>query len=165
MARHIAEAAERSGLLRDFPHVDGIVPITHTSGCGMAGSGEGFEILKRTLWGTAANANFGAILLVGLGCEVLQVDRLKKDYGIADGPAFQSFTIQDVGGTRRAHRRRAGPAEGDPACDQRGAPHAGAGGRTDPRPAMRRLGRVGRASPPIRRWAMPRTGWRRWAAR
>ncbi|MEI9887153.1 MAG: altronate dehydratase family protein [Rhizomicrobium sp.] len=102
VARHIAEAAERSGLLRDFPHVDGIVPITHTSGCGMAGSGEGFEILKRTLWGTAANANFGAILLVGLGCEVLQVDRLKKDYGIADGPAFQSFTIQDVGGTRRA---------------------------------------------------------------
>ncbi|HEY0302750.1 MAG TPA: UxaA family hydrolase, partial [Rhizomicrobium sp.] len=102
VARHLAEAAERSGLLRDFPHVDGIVPITHTSGCGMAGSGEGFEILKRTLWGTAANANFGAILLVGLGCEVLQIDRLKKDYGLADGAAFQSYTIQDVGGTRRA---------------------------------------------------------------
>ena len=102
VARHIAEAAERSGMLRAFENVDGIVPITHNSGCGMAGSGEGFEILKRTLWGTAANANFGAILLVGLGCEVLQIDRLKKDYGIADGAAFQSFTIQDTGGTRRA---------------------------------------------------------------
>ena len=49
VARHIAEAAEKSGLLARFPNVDGIVPITHASGCGMAGSGEGFDILKRTL--------------------------------------------------------------------------------------------------------------------
>ncbi|MBL6852499.1 MAG: altronate dehydratase [Alphaproteobacteria bacterium] len=102
VARHIADAAERSGLLRGFENVDGIVPITHASGCGMAGSGEGFEILKRTLWGTAANANFGAVLLVGLGCETMQIDRLKQEYGIADGDAFQSYTIQDVGGTRKA---------------------------------------------------------------
>ena len=34
----------------------------------MAGSGEGFEVLRRTLWGTAANPNFGGMLLVGLGC-------------------------------------------------------------------------------------------------
>ena len=102
VARHIAEAAERSGLIDAYDNVDGIVPITHVSGCGMAGSGEGFEILRRTLWGTAANANFGAILLVGLGCEVLQIDRLKKDYGLSENAAFQSFTIQDTGGTRRA---------------------------------------------------------------
>jgi altronate hydrolase len=102
VARHIAEAAERSGLLREFKNVDGIVPITHTSGCGMASSGEGYGVLRRTLWGTAANPNFGAVLLVGLGCEVVQIDRFKKDYGIADNPAFQSFTIQEIGGTRRA---------------------------------------------------------------
>ncbi len=102
VARHIAEAAERSGLLQGFDHVDGIVPITHASGCGMAGSGEGFDILRRTLWGTAANPNFGAILLVGLGCEVIQIDRLKADYGLAESDAFHAYTIQDVGGTRRA---------------------------------------------------------------
>ena len=102
VARHIAEAAERSGLLQGFGNVDGIVPITHTSGCGMASRGEGYDILRRTLWGTAANPNFGAILLVGLGCEVIQIDRFKKDYGIADSTTFQSFTIQDIGGTRRA---------------------------------------------------------------
>jgi altronate dehydratase len=39
VARHIAEAAERNGLLDGLDHIDGIVPITHTSGCGMAGSG------------------------------------------------------------------------------------------------------------------------------
>jgi altronate hydrolase len=102
VARHIAEAAEKSGVLDDYPDIDGVVPITHASGCGMAGSGEGFEILRRTLWGTAANPNFGGVLLVGLGCEVLQIGRLKSDYGLADGGTFQSFTIQETGGTRRA---------------------------------------------------------------
>jgi altronate hydrolase len=101
VARHIAEAAERNGLLDGFDNIDGIVPITHTSGCGMAGSGEGYDILRRTLWGTAANPNFGAILLVGLGCEVLQIDRLKDEH-FSDGRSFHSYTIQDVGGTRRA---------------------------------------------------------------
>jgi altronate hydrolase len=102
VSRLIAEAAEKSGLLAEFPNVDGIVPITHASGCGMAGSGEGFEMLRRTLWGTAANANFGAIMLVGLGCEMVQIKQMKEDYGLEDGPRFQSFTIQDVGGTKRA---------------------------------------------------------------
>ena len=102
VARHIAEAAERSGLLADFPNVDGIVPITHAGGCGMAGSGEGYEVLRRTLWGTAANPNFGGVLLVGLGCEVLQIGKLKADFGLAETDRFQSFTIQEVGGTRRA---------------------------------------------------------------
>ncbi len=101
VARHIAEAAERSGLLDAFPNVDGIVPITHTSGCGMAGSGEAYDILRRTLWGTAANPNFGAIMLVGLGCEVLQIDRLKEQH-FGDGRDFHAYTIQDVGGTKRA---------------------------------------------------------------
>jgi altronate hydrolase len=102
VARLIAEAAERSGLLDDFPNIDGVVPITHTSGCGMAGSGEGYDLLRRTLWGTAANPNFGGVLLVGLGCEVVQAGRLVKDYGLGGRPDFDAFTIQDVGGTRRA---------------------------------------------------------------
>ena len=102
VARHIAEAAERKGLLDAYPDITGIVPITHASGCGMAGSGEGFDVLRRTLWGTAANPNFGGVLLVGLGCEVLQIGRLKADYGLEEGEGFQSFTIQETGGTRRA---------------------------------------------------------------
>jgi altronate hydrolase len=102
VARLIAEAARSSGMLDDYPTIDGIVPITHTSGCGMADSGEGFEILRRTLWGTAANPNFGAVLMVGLGCEVIQVGRFKDDYGLGGRDDFQTFTIQDVGGTRKA---------------------------------------------------------------
>lgn len=102
VARLICEAAQKSGMLDAYPNIDGVVPITHTSGCGMAGSGEGFDILRRTLWGTAANPNFGGIILVGLGCEVIQVARLAKDYELAGGDHFKVFTIQDVGGTRKA---------------------------------------------------------------
>jgi altronate hydrolase len=102
VARMIASEAERRGLLDAFPDVDGVVPIVHASGCGMAGEGEGFDILRRTLWGTAANPNFGAILLVGLGCEVIQIGRFAKDFGLAGRDDFQAFTIQDSGGTRKA---------------------------------------------------------------
>ena len=102
VARFIAREAERRGLLERYPHVDGVVPITHQSGCGMAGSGEGFDILNRTVWGTAANPNFGGVLMVGLGCEVLQLARIKGARDLADSPRFHSFTIQDAGGTRRA---------------------------------------------------------------
>jgi altronate hydrolase len=102
VARHIATAVERSGLLDDYPNVDGVVPITHTSGCAMASSGEAFDMLRRTLWGTAANPNFGAILMVGLGCEVLQVSRFVRDYGLDGRQGFSSFTIQDTGGTRKS---------------------------------------------------------------
>src|SRR5262249_47350814 len=102
VARLIADTADRSGLLKRYPNVDGVVPITHTSGCGMAGKGEGYELLVRTLWGTAANPNFGAILLVGLGCEVLQIGRLTAERGLERHDNVRAFTIQDAGGTRKA---------------------------------------------------------------
>jgi altronate hydrolase len=68
----------------------------------MAAKGEPYDLLARTLWGTAVNPNFGAVLLVGLGCEVVQIARLQKDYGLGEGPRFQAYNIQDVGGTRKA---------------------------------------------------------------
>ncbi|GAA0554076.1 altronate hydrolase [Rhizomicrobium palustre] len=102
VAKYIAQEVERSGLLADYPNVDGIVPIVHSGGCGMAGQGEGFDLLSRTLWGTAANPNFAAVLLVGLGCEVLQLAKFKQIYGLTESEHFQSFTIQDTGGTKRA---------------------------------------------------------------
>jgi altronate hydrolase len=42
------------------------------------------------------------VLLVGLGCEVFQIPRLKERYGIVEGDHFRSFTIQESGGTRRS---------------------------------------------------------------
>ncbi|HEY0281261.1 MAG TPA: altronate dehydratase family protein [Rhizomicrobium sp.] len=102
VAKFVAEQATKRGLLKDYPNIDGIVPIVHHSGCGMPADGELYDLLVRTLWGTANNPNFVAVLLVGLGCEVPQIARIQKDYGIQTGKKFQSYTIQDVGGTRNA---------------------------------------------------------------
>jgi altronate hydrolase/galactarate dehydratase len=101
VARFIAEAAEKSGLLDGYPNVDGIVPIVHSTGCGMSNAGEGYDILLRTLAGYARHPNFGGILLVGLGCEVMQLAGLVGDRKITTEGALRYMTIQQTGGTRR----------------------------------------------------------------
>jgi len=100
-ARLMAREVERSGILEDYPNVDGVIALVHGTGCGMASKGEGFENLMRTEWGYAANPNVGAALMVGLGCEVFQIGRMKEEYGIKEGDHFQSLTIQATGGTRK----------------------------------------------------------------
>jgi altronate hydrolase len=100
-ARLIAREAERSGMLADYPNVDGVIALVHGTGCGMASKGEGFEALMRTEWGYAANPNVGATLMIGLGCEVFQIGRMKEEYSLVEGDSFQSLTIQAAGGTRK----------------------------------------------------------------
>ena len=101
VARLIAREAEKSGLLDAYPNVDGIIPLVHGTGCGMAAKGEGFEALKRTQWGYAGNPNMGGVIMVGLGCEVFQIGRMKEEYGIVENELFHSMTIQATGGTRK----------------------------------------------------------------
>ncbi|MGE0503499.1 MAG: UxaA family hydrolase [Rhizobiaceae bacterium] len=101
VARFIAEAANRAGIIDQFPHVDGVVSFVHGTGCGMASAGEGFDILKRTQWGYSANPNLGGVLLIGLGCETFQIGKLKQLYGIEESETFRTMTIQDSGGTRK----------------------------------------------------------------
>ena len=101
VAKFIAEAFNRSDLLKDYPEIDGVVPFVHGTGCGMAAYGEGFDVLRRTQWGYATHPNLGGALMVGLGCEVFQIDRMKDDYGLVEGDHFQTMTIQATGGTRK----------------------------------------------------------------
>ena len=100
VSKFIAERFPR-GELAKYPNVDGIVAITHSTGCGMADRGEGFATLQRTLWGFARHPNFASILMVGLGCEVAQISFLLEAYGIQPGPQFRTMTLQGEGGTRR----------------------------------------------------------------
>ena len=101
VARFAADAVERSGLLADYPGIDGIVAIVHGTGCGHAAYGEGFEVLRRTQWGYASHPNFAGIVMVGLGCEVFQIGRMKKEYGLEETNTFRTLTIQDTGGTKK----------------------------------------------------------------
>ena len=99
-ARYIAEAITPD-VLAKYPNVDGVVALTHSTGCGMADSGEGYGNLQRVLWGMARHPNFAGVLMVGLGCEVNQIDFLLEAYGIERGSHFQTMNIQDAGGLRK----------------------------------------------------------------
>ncbi|MEL7167193.1 MAG: altronate dehydratase family protein [Pseudomonadota bacterium] len=90
-----------SEVLADYPYVDGVVAFVHGTGCGMAGDGDGFEALQRVMWGYARHPNHAAVLMVGLGCEMNQIDWLLEAYGLAQGPTFQTMNIQNIAGLRR----------------------------------------------------------------
>ncbi len=98
--RRAAFELENSGVLEDYPNVDGIVAFAHGTGCGMASEGRGFDILQRVLWGHATHPNVGAAVFVGLGCEVMQIARMKHTFGAEGAGHFHGLTIQDTGGTR-----------------------------------------------------------------
>ena len=99
-ARRIADAFGPEELAA-FPNVDGVVAFVHGTGCGMAGNGEGFEALQRVMWGYARHPNHGGVLMVGLGCEMNQIDWLLEAYGIERGTLFQTMNIQNVAGLQK----------------------------------------------------------------
>ncbi len=88
-------------VLADYPNVDGVAAFVHGTGCGMAGDGDGFEALQRVMWGYARHPNHAGVLMVGLGCEMNQIDWLLEAYGLKQGPLFQTMNIQSVAGLRR----------------------------------------------------------------
>jgi galactarate dehydratase len=64
-------------LLPTFPNVDDVVGIEHTYGCGVAIDADGADIPIRTLRNISLNPNFGGeVMVVSLGCEKLQPERL-----------------------------------------------------------------------------------------
>ena len=67
-------------LLPNYPNVDDVVAITHHYGCGVAIDAPGAEVPIRTLRNLSLNPNFGGeLLMVSLGCEKLQPQRILGD--------------------------------------------------------------------------------------
>ncbi|RLJ59258.1 altronate hydrolase [Litoreibacter meonggei] len=87
--------------LKDFPNVDGVCAFVHGTGCGMAGDGDGFEALQRVMWGYAKHPNHAGVLMVGLGCEMNQIDWLLDAYGLKQDESFQVMNIQGVAGLQK----------------------------------------------------------------
>ncbi len=100
VARMIAEHFKNR--LDDYPKVDGVVALTHKSGCGMASEGEATDVLRRTIAGYARHPNFFSSQLVGLGCEATQINSLLSAQQLKRSDKLVTFTIQDKGGTRKA---------------------------------------------------------------
>src|SRR6195256_1813606 len=100
VARMIAKHFENN--LSDYPNVDGVVALTHKTGCGMASEGEATDLLRRTIAGYARHPNFFASQLVGLGCEANQINDLLSSQQLKRSDKLGAFTIQEKGGTRKA---------------------------------------------------------------
>jgi altronate hydrolase len=105
VARRIADHFAAPGRLDPYPGVDGVVALTHKSGCSIADGGASMTMLRRTLGGYARHPNFAGVLLVGLGCEDNQIDRLIEAERLAPGPGLRKLVMQEEGGTRTSIAR------------------------------------------------------------
>ncbi|PHM20447.1 MAG: galactarate dehydratase [Curvibacter sp. PD_MW3] len=67
----------KAELLPQYPNVDDVVGLEHGYGCGVAIEADDAEIPIRTLRNISLNPNFGGeVMVVSLGCEKLQPERL-----------------------------------------------------------------------------------------
>lgn len=101
VSRYIADYFNRQGGLEGFDNVDGVVALTHGSGCAINTKSEGYKLLIRTIQGYARHPNFGGILLIGLGCETNQIAPILEHYKMEEGSRLRTMTIQQQGGTRK----------------------------------------------------------------
>lgn len=101
-------AARLAPLLEGYPNIDGVVPLTHGGGCGMAASGLEMDVLRRTLAGYVRHPNMAAVVVLGLGCETNQIAGLMNAEGLKEGPNLVPMAIQDEGGVARTVSRAVG---------------------------------------------------------
>lgn len=86
----------RRELLPRYPHVDGVVAVNHSYGCGVAIHAPMAEIPIRAVRNIIRHPNFGGeVMVVGLGCEKLTYDMLLPPEEI---DADTCLTLQDYGG-------------------------------------------------------------------
>jgi len=108
VARAIADHFRRDirpEALAACPNVDGVVALTHGAGCATGSDGEPLRVLRRTLGGYARHANFGGLMVVGLGCETNQIGGLMEQEHLRESGMLHTFNIQDTGGTRKTVAR------------------------------------------------------------
>ena len=91
--------AIRAELLPRYPHVDGVVALEHSYGCGVAIDAPDAQVPIRTVRNLALNPNFGGeVMVVSLGCEKLQPARLMPqaaDAGAQAEPPLDVVVLQD----------------------------------------------------------------------
>lgn len=101
-AAHTAEWIARSYDGETLPpNVDGVVAFPHGEGCGHS-IGPDTEQLQRTLWGVLDHPNVSSAIILGLGCEVNQIDHY-LGAAAGNGPRASrivGMTLQETGGTR-----------------------------------------------------------------
>jgi altronate hydrolase len=81
-------------------NIDGVVAFPHGEGCGMSAGADAAQ-LRRTLSGVLAHPNVAAAVILGLGCEVNQIDHYLGP-NAPRSSRLVGMTLQNSGGTRGA---------------------------------------------------------------
>lgn len=103
VVREVARCFEKRDLSKI--NVDGIIPVTHGSGCAQAIGGLSDRLLNRTLAGWIYHPNVVGALVIGLGCEDITIKSINSCLSAKERsgrPIIESFNIQDAGGTKKA---------------------------------------------------------------
>ena len=87
--------------LKAFPNVDGVVALPHQTGCCIPLDAHTHSNLERTIAGYIRHPNFAGVLLIGLGCEVAQIDNLVQKQNLERSEKFRTMVIQEIGGTAK----------------------------------------------------------------
>jgi len=88
----------KAELLPRYPNVDDVVSLGHTYGCGVAIDAPDAMVPIRTVRNIALNPNFGGeVMMVSLGCEKLQPERLMPPGTIPIAAAAVVDDVADVG--------------------------------------------------------------------
>jgi len=91
----------KAELLPRYPNVDDVVALEHTYGCGVAIDAPDAVIPIRTVRNISLNPNFGGeVMVVSLGCEKLQPERLMPPGTI---PLVDERNVADVGDNANSH--------------------------------------------------------------
>jgi altronate hydrolase len=91
----VARTAQRIatiGTARFAGRVDGVHAFTHPFGCSQLG--DDLSRTRRVLASLAAHPNAGGVLVIGLGCESNQLDRLMAEVKDLDATRVRGFTAQ-----------------------------------------------------------------------
>jgi altronate hydrolase len=98
-AAHTAELIAASFAGESLPpNIDGVVAFPHGEGCGHT-IGPDTDQLRRTLAGVLAHPNVAAAVILGLGCEVNQIDHYLGPNAPRNS-RLVGMTLQSSGGTR-----------------------------------------------------------------
>ncbi len=100
---YVVQMIERD-LLPRYPNVDGVVALNHLYGCGVAINAPAAVVPIRTIHNLALNPNFGGeVMIVSLGCEKLQPERL-----LTGTPDVQAISLDDHDIVRLQDERHVG---------------------------------------------------------
>ena len=104
VSKYVAERFRTPDFQREFPNVDGVAAFAHKVGCGIQ-PGEPHKILQRVAAGIARHPNVFGYVMIGLGCEVNQVQFIRAEHQLdvvpvgAARPTFMN--IQSSGGVAK----------------------------------------------------------------